>query len=118
METKRAILDLLTAKELRAEVNNFELHVDDRRVRAQLVDALAGSRKVRLDALLSGLSRNRLKELCRAFDLDDSGRKKADLAARLVGPAAASKEDVGRAPSAVSRQAKDPPNSPAETQND
>ena len=87
MPTKRAILAQLTAKELRASSDNYELHVDDRRVKAQLVDVLAGSRKVRLDELLPGLSRNRLKELCRAFNLDDSGRKKADLVARLVGPA-------------------------------
>ena len=105
MPTKRAILDLLTAKELRAEVNNFELHVDDRRVRAQLVDALAGSRKIRLDALLSGLSRNRLKELCRAYGLDDSGRKKADIVARLVGPSVESKSDGPRAKLATARPA-------------
>lgn len=37
---------------------------------------------------LQTLSLNRLKELCRAFDLDISGRK-ADLAARLMGRTAA-----------------------------
>ena len=116
MPTKRAILDQLTAKELRAKVDRHELHVDDRRVRAQLVDALAGSGKVRLDELLPELSRNRLKELCRAFNLDDSGRKKADLVARLVGPAAKSKGDGGRAPPAVSRPAAEPSNRPAEAQ--
>ena len=102
-------------------VANHELHVDDRRVKAQLVDVLAGSRKVRLDEVLPELSRNRLKELCRAFNLDDSGRKKADLVARLVGPAATSKGatskgDGGQAPPAVSRPAAEPPNPPADTQ--
>ena len=121
MPTKRAILDQLTAKELRAVVANHELHVDDRRVKAQLVDVLAGSRKVRLDEVLPELSRNRLKELCRAFNLDDSGRKKADLVACLVGPAATSKGatskgDGGQAPPAVSRPAAEPPNPPADTQ--
>ena len=121
MPTKRAILDQLTAKELRAEVDSHEFHVDDRRVKAQLVDVLAGSRKVRLDEVLPELSRNRLKELCRAFNLDDSGRKKADLVARLVGPAATSKGatskgDGGQAPPAVSRPAAEPPNPPADTQ--
>ena len=116
MPTKRAILDQLTAKELRAVVANHELHVDDRRVKAQLVDVLAGSRKVRLDEALPELSRNRLKELCRAFNLDDSGRKKADLAARLVGSAATSKGDGGQAPPAVSRPATEPASSPTETQ--
>ena len=116
MPTKRDILDQLTAKELRAGVDSYELHVDDRRVRSQLVDALASSRKAKLDELLPGLSRNRLKELCRAFNLDDSGRKKADLAARLVGSAAKPKGDGGRAPPAVSRPAAEPPSRPAETQ--
>ena len=109
MPTKRAILAQLSAKELRASADNYELHVDDRRVKAQLVDVLAGSRKVRLDELLPELSRNRLKELCRALNLDDSGRKKADLIARLVGPTEPSKGDDGQAPPAVSRPAVEPP---------
>ena len=100
---KRAILDQLTAKELRAEVDNFELHVDDRRVKAQLAGVLADSRKVRLDDLLTALSRNRLKALCRVFGLDDSGRSKADLVARLAGSTAASKGDGGQAPPSGSR---------------
>ena len=105
MPTKRAILAQLSAKELRASADSYELHVDDRRVKAQLVDVLAGSRKVRLDELLPELSRNRLKELCGAFSLDDSGRKKVDLVARLVGPAPVLKTGGGQAPPAVSRPA-------------
>ena len=93
MPAKRAILAKLTRDELLANVNYYELPVDDRRISAQLVDALARSRKTRLDEVLQDLqdlSRDRLKELCRTFDLDDSGRKRADLVARLVGPTAAS----------------------------
>ena len=88
MPTKRAILAELTADELRAYVDHYELEVSDRRVRAQLIDALARSRKARIDETLYDLSRDRLKEFCRTFDLDDSGRKKADLVARLVSPTA------------------------------
>ena len=98
MPTKRAILAELTSRELRDVVDGYGLGVDDRRVRAQLVDALARSRKVQLREVLAGLSRDRLKELCRAFDLDDSGRKKADLVARLVGPAGAVKRGGSSAP--------------------
>ena len=116
MPTKRAILAQLTAKELRAGADNYELHVDDRRVKARLVDALAGSRKVRLDEVLPELSRNRLKELCRAFSLDDSGRKKADLVARLLAPAPVLKIDCGQAPPAVSRPVAATPVPPTETQ--
>ena len=110
MSTKRAILDQLTAKELRAAVDGQELHVDDRRVKAQLVDALAGSRKVRLAEVLPELSRDRLKELCRVFGLDDSGRKKADIVARLVGAGAESKSDGPRAKPAAA-----PPATPRPT---
>ena len=116
MPTRRAILGHLTAKELRAKVDSYELHVDDRRVRAQLVDALASSRSVKLQELLPELSRDRLKELCRAFNLDDSGRKKADLVARIAGPSATPKGDGDRAPRAALLPAAEPPNRPAETQ--
>ena len=109
MPTKRAILAQLSAKELRASADRYELHVDDRRVKAQLVDVLAGSRKVRLDELLPELSRNRLKELCGALSLDDSGRKKADLVARLVVPAPVLKTGGSQAPPAVSRPAAETP---------
>ena len=78
MPTKRAILAELTRDELRTNVDYYELEVEDRRVKTQLVDALSRSRQAPLDEILQDLSRDRLKELCRAFDLDDSGRKKAD----------------------------------------
>ena len=103
MPTKRTILTALTRHELRATVDDYDVRVDDRRVKTQLVDALAGSRRIRLDDLLQGLSRDRLKELCHAFDVDDSGRRKATLVARLVGPPAASKSGGGAEPSAASR---------------
>ena len=87
MLTKRAILSELNADELRANVEHYELAVHDRRIKTELVDALAASRKARLDEILPDLSRNRLKELCRSFGLDDSGREKAEIAARLIGNA-------------------------------
>ena len=116
MPTKRAILAQLTAKELRTNVDRYDLYVDDRRVKSQLVAALAGARKARLDELLPELFRNRLKELCGAFSLDDSGRKKADLVARLLAPAPVLKIDRGQAPPAVSRPVAETPVPPAETQ--
>ena len=85
MPTKRAVLAELTSHELRAVVDGCGLAVEDRRVKAQLLDAVARSRKARIAEVLLGLSRDRLKELCRGFDLDDSGRRKADFVARLTG---------------------------------
>ena len=87
MPGKRSILDELTIDELRASFDRYELEVDDRRVRAQLVDALARSRRARIADILFELPRDRLKQLCRAFDLDDTGRAKAELIERLTGSA-------------------------------
>ena len=113
MPTKRAVLSELTAEELRANAEYYELEVADRRVKAQLVDALAGSRSARVDEILADLSRDRLKELCRGFDLDDSGRNKVDLVVRLMVPAGATKSDRVAGPPSPSRSAADP-SSPSE----
>ena len=114
MPTKRAILAELTSHELRAVVDSYELSVEDRRARAHLFDAVAQSRKARVGAILSNLSRNRLKELCREFGLDDSGRKKADLVARLVRPTGEVKRGGSAAPAADSGPAMSEPEPSAE----
>ena len=112
--TKRAVLAELTAEELRANVDYYELEVPDRRVKAQLVDALAGSRRARVDEILGDLSRDRLKELCRAFGLDDSGRKKVDLVVRLMVPTGATRSAEVASRPAPSRSAADTPSSSEE----
>ena len=106
MPGKRSILDELTIDELRPSFDRYELEVDDRRVRAQLVDALARSRRAGIADILYELSRDRLKQLCRAFDLDDTGRAKAELIARLTGSAGT----LPRQPAPVTTQ---PPDSPS-----
>ena len=113
MPAERAILSALTSRELRAGVDRYELPVADRRVKAQLVDALARAREVRITAMLQDLSRDRLKELCRAFDLDDSGRRKADIAARLTAPVPAARRVRPAAPPAASRASRPPPDTGA-----
>ena len=115
MPTKRTILAHLSADELRANVDYYELQVADRRVKARLADALAASRKARLDEILHGVSRDRLKELCRALDLDDAGRKKVDLVARLLGPTVVSKRVAGDERPPASASAVDTPELRAET---
>ena len=106
MPTKRAVLSELTRDELRDNLDHYGLDVQDRRVRSQLVDALAVARKARLDEMLWALPRDRLKALCRALDVEDSGRSKGDLVNRIVGPAPAAKTADGREgrPSARPRQ--------------
>ena len=107
MPAKRAILNELSRHELRTGVDAFALQVGDRRVKAQLVNALSRSRKARVGKILRDLSRDRLNELCRTFDLDDSGRRKADLVARLVARTPASKLNGRDAPPASPPSAAD-----------
>lgn len=85
MSKKKDVVAQLKRDELIAAVELFELEVEDRRVRDQLVDVLAASRKAALPLILEPLSRDRLKELCRALDVDYSGRHKQDLIDRLAG---------------------------------
>ena len=87
MPSKRSILDELTLDELRANLDHYDLEVDDRRVRTQLIDALARARQVRVADIVIELSRKRLQELCRSLGLAHSGRRKAELVQRLSGSA-------------------------------
>lgn len=82
MPNARQVLDLLSRDELLTLVDKHNLEVDDRRQRAPLIERLA---KVALAELLADLSRERLKELCRDLNLDDSGRDKASILARIAG---------------------------------
>ena len=85
MPSKRELLEHLNRDELVALVDRFGLEVADRRAKAGLVDALGGSKKIAPADVLADLSRERLKELCRARGLDDGGREKATIIARLTG---------------------------------
>ncbi len=84
MATKRDTLRLLNRDELRQAADRLEIGVADRRIKDGFVEALGRARRAPLAAVLAGLSRNRLKEICRRAGLDDGGRAKADLVERLV----------------------------------
>ncbi len=101
MPTKHQVLEQLKRDELIAAVERFELPVADRRVKRLLVEALASSPEAPLAGILSELKRDRLKELCRALELDDGGREKTLLTDRL-GP-----ESSGR-PAAAEPDAAEP----------
>ena len=92
MPSKRDVLAQLSREELISVVERFELEVADRRKKDDLLEAVASSRKATLSDVLPDLNRERLKELCVALGLDDGGREKATLVARLTG---ASKEAAG-----------------------
>ena len=85
MPRKRDLLQLLSRDELATIVDRFDLPAADRRSKEALMDAVASSKKATLGEMLPHLSRDRLKELCRAFDLDDGGREKSLLVDRLTG---------------------------------
>ena len=108
MPAKRALLSAMTAQELRDSADLFELDGFDRRSRDNLIDAIGGSRKARINEILVSLPRDRLKELCREFDLSDAGRRKADIAARLVGPAKGKKTQGGKSASAAAKKHPEP----------
>jgi type I restriction enzyme M protein len=85
MPSKRDILAQLSREELAIVVDQFELEVADRRRRDGLVDAIAASKRATLAEILPELPRERLKELCRTLDLDDTGKDKATIVERLIG---------------------------------
>lgn len=84
MPSKRDILAELTRDELVSIVDQFELNPTSRRKKDDLLEAIAGSKKATLGEILPNLSRDRLKALCQAFAIDDSGRDKATLVDRLL----------------------------------
>ncbi len=96
MPTKREVLDLLKRDELLAAIEQYQIDVSDRRARESLVDALAASRRVDLSGVLADLSRDRLKEACRALALDDGGREKSLLIDRLTMRDAPANEPITR----------------------
>lgn len=105
MPTKRNVLAQLKRDELLEALDWYELEVDDRRVRDQLVDALAKSNKARLAEILPDLKRARLKEICGALDLDTSGREKSLLVERLTGAQKPPTNGAGRGASKASKAA-------------
>lgn len=84
MTLKRNIVESLKRDELIHCINKFSLEVSDRRSRQRLIDALIRNRRINLGSILDDIPRIRLKELCRKFDLSDTGREKSVLVDRLI----------------------------------
>lgn len=98
MPTKRNVLAQLKRDELLVALDWYELAVDDRRVRDQIIDTLARSKKARLSEILPDLKRARLQEICGSLGLDTSGREKSLLVDRLTGSPARSNGKGNGAP--------------------
>lgn len=85
MASKRKILEAMTRNSLLDIARHYEITGLTAQSKANIVDALAGSRKVQLDEFLTLFSRDDLKRLCHALSLDESGREKQLPIDRLLG---------------------------------
>lgn len=74
MNSRSALLQALTRDELQEFAALLSIEVPDRRSKAPIVEALSALDDEDLAGALSTLTRARLKELCRALGLDDSGK--------------------------------------------
>ena len=79
------LVDQLTRNELLEIVDYHELAVDDRRKRESAAEVVSRLSKSDLGDVLQYFSRDRLKDLCVALGLDDSGKTKSTLVHRLLG---------------------------------
>jgi hypothetical protein len=84
MPSKRDILGQLSRDELASVVDQYELSPAGRRKKDDLLEAVATSRKAKLEEILSEYTRDRLKGLCQGLGLDDSGREKSVLVDRII----------------------------------
>ncbi len=98
---KRKALGALVAGRLRSLVDFFELEVDDRRSRDDLVGALADGRRVWFGDVLEQLNLDELRALYDELEIDHGGDGAAELRAWLVAepedsvePARADDEDA------------------------
>ena len=85
MSRKRQILDALSKTTLLEVARSHEITGLSALQKAEVVDALAGSRSVQPEDFLPSLSRDDLKAICREMGLDDSGREKAAIVTRILG---------------------------------
>ena len=84
MNLKKIILDILSRDELKAAVDVAGLEGVDRRSVQSMSDALARSRRVQPETLLTAMTEGQVKVVCERMDMDPKGRKNA-LIRRLLG---------------------------------
>ncbi len=112
------LLQALTRNELLEFADMLAIEVADRRAKAPLVEALSSVDASERAELLVTLPRARLKALCRSLGLDDSGKAKADIVARLLAHDQPRARTKAKAPSQVQpapkkRQPPSPPPKPS-----
>lgn len=86
MASKRDVVWQLKRQELQELAKRYDIDIrGDARTIEDLVDSIVRARRLPLRTILELLPRERLKELCRHLDLDDSGRERVILIDRLDG---------------------------------
>lgn len=82
--SKREALGVPTKQRLVQLSRQFDLYsISTAQPKSDHVDALSRSRRASFENILGLLSRSELKAMCRRFGIDDSGKAKAEIAARL-----------------------------------
>ncbi|WP_437671204.1 DISARM system SNF2-like helicase DrmD [Sorangium sp. So ce131] len=81
----RSVLQTLTKARLLDLGQAFSINVPPNTAKEQQVELIARSGRIRFRELLGSLGRDELKAACRLHGLDDTGRARPELAARLLG---------------------------------
>jgi hypothetical protein len=82
---KRSSLTLLTNERLRELAEELELSPMSGMRHDELVQLLARSKRATFESVLGVLKRAELKEVCRRHGLDDGGKAKEEIVARILG---------------------------------
>jgi len=98
LASKREILETLSRARLLELARRLDLAGLTAKPKAEVVRSIVARRSIPIEALLGHLARAELKAICRALGLDDGGREKALLIARLLGETASSPRPPGEGP--------------------
>ncbi len=108
MSFKRRVLSALGKDSLLEIARGLELEVTTRMGVEELRDALAGSKRAKLDTIVQeSLPRETLKEICNAVGLDDTGKEKAVLVERILAAGGGKSAPVKSPPKAKGKSKKD-----------
>lgn len=92
---KRSSLDTLSKPQLLEIAKGFELGVSAGRLKSEIIEAIAASKRASFESVLELLSRNDLKKICRDHDIDESGRERRVIIDRILGRQPTGAEDAG-----------------------
>ena len=85
LPTKRTVLTALPVKRLGALCDIFGLDRTGVTLKDDYLDLLVRAKRASLEDVLANLKRDELKEICRTHDLNDGGKEKGQLIARILG---------------------------------